>query len=133
MSAPEHPQVHVPQSNQQVPHSTGKSATSSGVVALILTGIALLSAPAFLLVPYIGFLPALLAAAGVVVAGLGLGRRGSSRGTATTVTGLIVSIVVFALLAGIATMWNLVVADPAIRDYDELHEVIEYIQQLIIS
>ena len=43
------------------------------------------------------------------------------------------SIVVFALLAGIATMWNLVVADPAIRDYDELHEVIEYIQQLIIS
>lgn len=131
MSAPEHSQVHTHQNNQTGPPGTGKSATSSGVFALALTGVALLSAPVFLLIPYIGFLPALIAGAGAVVAGLGL--RGSSRGTGTAVAGLIVSVVVFALLAGIATMWNLVVAGPAIGDYNELHEVIDYIKQLIFG
>lgn len=76
-------------------------------------------------------MPAIITAAGAVIAIAGL--RGSTRGTGTAVAGLIVSVVVFALLAGIATMWNLVIADPAIRDYDELHEVIEYIKQLIFG
>lgn len=131
MSAPEHSQVHVHQNKQQLPSSTGRSAASRGIIALVLAGAALLSAPVLLLIPYVGFLPALIAAAGAFVAGLGL--RGSSRGTGTAVAGLIVAVVVFALLAGIATMWNLVVADPAIRDYDELHEVIEHIEQLIFD
>ncbi|WP_061711847.1 hypothetical protein [Kocuria palustris] len=131
MSTAENHQVHIHQNNLAGPPGTGKSATSSGVFALALAGVAILSAPVFLLIPYIGFLPALIAGAGALVAGLGL--RGSSRGTGTAVTGLIVSVIVFALLAGIATMWNLVVADPAIRDYDELQEVIEYIKQLVFG
>lgn len=131
MSAPEHPQVHIHQNNQQYPATAGKSATSSGILSLILAGVAFLSAPIFLLIPYVGFLPAIIAAAGVVIAIVGL--RGSTRGTGTAVAGLIVSVVVFALLAGVATMWNLVVADPAIRDYDELHEVIEYIKSLVFG
>lgn len=131
MPTPAHPQVHIYQNNQTAPHGTGRSTTSSGVIALILAGVAILSAPIFLLIPYIGFLPALIAAFGAVVAGLGL--RGSTRGTGTAMAGLIVSVVVFSLLAGIATMWNLVIADPAIRDYDELHEVIEYIKSLVFG
>lgn len=131
MSAPERPQVHIHQNNQQYPATAGKSATSSGILSLILAGVAFLSAPIFLLIPYAGFLPAIIAAAGVVIAIVGL--RGSTRGTGTAVAGLIVSVVVFALLAGVATMWNLVVADPAIRDYDELHEVIEYIKSLVFG
>ncbi|MDN5654147.1 MULTISPECIES: hypothetical protein [Brachybacterium] len=131
MSALEHPQMHIHQNNQQHPASAGKSATSSGIFSLVLAGVAFLSAPIFLLIPYIGFLPAIIAAAGAVIAIVGL--RGSTRGTGTAVAGLAVSVVVFALLAGISTMWNLVITDPAIRDYDKLHEVIEYIKQLIVG
>lgn len=131
MSAPEHPQVHIHQNNQQYPATAGKSATSSGILSLVLAGVAFLSAPIFLLIPYIGFLPAIIAAAGAVIAIAGL--RGSHRGTGTAMAGLIVSVVVFALLAGIVTMWNLVIADPAIRDYDEMHEVIEYIKSLVFG
>ncbi|UAL30428.1 hypothetical protein K8W59_02565 [Nocardioides rotundus] len=93
--------------------------------------MALLAAPIFLLIPYVGFLPALVAGAGIVVAWTGL--RGSTHGAGVAVTGLIVSVVLFALLAGVATMWNVVVADPAIRDYDELHEVIDYIKTLVFG
>ena len=131
MSAPDHPHVHIHQNNQPYPATAGKSATSSGILSLVLAGVAFLSAPIFLLIPYIGFLPAIITAAGAVIAIAGL--RGSTRGTGTAVAGLIVSVVVFALLAGIATMWNRVIADPAIRDYDELHEVVEYIKQLIFG
>ena len=38
-----------------------------------------------------------------------------------------------ALLAGIATVWNVVVAGPAIRDYAQLHEVIDHIQSLVVG
>ncbi|WOF21928.1 hypothetical protein N8K70_11100 [Microbacterium betulae] len=131
MSTPQPPLVHVHQPAHSAPPATGRSATPSGVVALVLAGAALFFSPVFLLIPYVGFFPALIAGGGAVIAGLGL--RGSTRGTATAVTGLIVSVIIFALLAGIATMWNFVVADPAIRDYDELHEVIDHIKQLIFG
>lgn len=121
--------VHVYQNNTSP--ARGKSATGRGIVALVLAAVALLAAPIFLLIPYVGFLPALVAGAGIVVAWTGL--RGSTHGTGVAVTGLIVSVVLFALLAGIATMWNVVVAGPAIRDYDELHEVIDYIKTLIFG
>lgn len=123
--------VHVYQNNTSTAPARGKSATGRGIIALVLAAVALLSAPIFLLIPYIGFLPALVAGAGIVVAWTGL--RGSTHGTGVAVTGLIVSVVLFALLAGIATMWNVVVADPAIRDYEELHDVIDYIKTLIFG
>lgn len=123
--------VNVCQNNSAAAPVRGKSATRSGILALVLAAVALLSAPIFLLIPYVGFLPALVAGAGIVVAWAGL--RGSTQGTGVAVTGLIVSVVLFALLAGIATMWTVVVAGPAIRDYDELHEVIDYIKTLIFG
>lgn len=125
------PPVHVYQHNQAAPQALGKSATTSGIIALLLCAGAFLAAPLLLLIPYIGFLPALLAGAGIIVAGLGL--RGSNRGTGIAVTGLIISVIVFALLAGVATLWNVMIADPAVRDYEELHEVIDYIKSLIFG
>ncbi len=124
------PPVHVYQNNTPTVIG-GKSATGRGIVALVLAAVALLSTPIFVLIPYIGFLPALVAGAGIVVAWTGL--RGSTHGTGVAVAGLIVCVVLFALLAGIATMWNVMVADPAIRDYDELQEVIDYIKTLIFG
>lgn len=70
--------------------------------------------------------PALIAGAGIVAAWASL--RGSTHGTGLAVTGLIVSVVLFALLSGLATVWTVVVADPAVRDYEELHEVIDHIK-----
>lgn len=131
MTGAEHPQVQINQNNQESAPACGRSVTSRGIIALVLAGVALLSAPVFLLIPYIGFLPALIAGAGALIAGIGL--RGSTRGTGAAVAGLIVAVVVFALLAGVATMWNVVVADPAIREYDELHKVIEYVKQLVFG
>lgn len=122
--------VHVHQHHQPAP-APGKSATGSGIIALALCAAAFLTAPLLILIPYIGFLPALLAGAAIIVAAAGL--RGSTRGNGTAVTGLIVGVVLFAILAGIATVWNVVVADPAIRDYDELHDVIDYIKSLIFG
>lgn len=119
----QHPQV--------APTTIGRSATAHGITALALCAIALVITPVLILIPYIGFIPALLAGGGIVAAWIGL--RGSTRGTGVAVTGLIVSVVLFALLAGFATMWNVVVADPAIRDYDALHEVIDHIRRLIFG
>lgn len=120
--------VHGVQSSKRA-RTAGRSATGKGVIALVLCAAAFISAPLLLLIPYVGFLPALLAGAAVVIAWCAL--RGAPRGNGTAATGLILGVVLFAFLAGIATVWNLVVADPAIRDYDELHGVIEYIQSLI--
>lgn len=125
------PPVDVYQNDASAASIGGKSATGSGVLALVLATVALLSAPIVLLIPYVGFLPALVAGAGIVVAWIGL--RGCTHGTGVAVTGLIVCVVLFALLAGIATMWNVVVADPAIRDYEELHEVVDHIKSLIVG
>lgn len=91
----------------------GKSATGSGAISLGLSAVALVSAP-MLVIPYVGFLPALLAGGGIAVAWSGL--RGSTRGTGMAVAGLVVSVVFFALFAGVATFWNVVVAGPAVTD-----------------
>lgn len=120
--------VHVIQNNQP---PTGKSAAGKGVIALVLCAAAFLSAPLLILIPYVGFLPAMLAGAAIIVAWSGL--RGATRGDGTAVTGLIIGVVLFAILAGIATVWNLVVADPAILDYDELHDIIEHIKSLVFG
>lgn len=122
--------VHDYQNNRPAP-APGGSATGAGMVALVLCAAALLSAPALLLIPYIGFLPALIAGGAIVAAWSGLHK--SDRGNGLAVTGLITGVILFAILAGLATVWNLVVADPAVRDYDELHEVIDYIKSLIFG
>lgn len=117
--------------DQPAPAAPMRSATGAGIVGLVLDAAALISTPMLILLPWIGFLPAVLAAAGAIVAGRGLHCATGARRLA--VTGLIAGIVLFALLAGTATMWHVVVADPAISDYTELHEVIDYIKSLIFG
>lgn len=108
-----------------------KSATGSGVTALVLAAVAILVAPIFLFIPYFGFLPTLIAGIAVVVAWGGL--SGSTQGTGIAMTALIISVALFALLAGISTLWNVVVAHPAISDYDQLHDVINHIKNLVVD
>ncbi|MBT2486193.1 MULTISPECIES: hypothetical protein [unclassified Microbacterium] len=120
--------AHIIQNNRP---PSGKSAAGKGVIALVLCAAAFLSAPMLILIPYVGFVPAVLAGAAIIVAWSGL--RGATHGNGTAVTGLIIGVVLFAVFAGIATVWNLVVADPAIRDYDQLHEVIEHIKGLVFG
>lgn len=124
------PPVHVYQTNA-APGAPRKSAAGSGVLSLVLAAGGMLSAPLLLLIPYVGFLPALIAGAGIIVAWSGL--RGATHGTGIATTGIIASVIVFAILAGIATVWNFVVAGPAVSDYDELHEVIDYVKSLIFG
>ncbi|MGJ3509835.1 hypothetical protein [Enemella sp. A6] len=107
------------------------SAAGKGIASLVLCGVALVCAPMLLLIPYIGFVPGLLALAAVIVAWHGL--RSARRGHRTAVAGLIIGVVLLAVFVGIATVWNFMVADPAIRDYDELHEVFDYIKKLIFG
>lgn len=121
---PETPTRRIPTTTQQPDQ---RSATTGGIIALICAGLALASAP-LLLIPYIGFLPALIAGAGAVTAFRALRRSSHRTGIATA--GLIVAVVVVALLAGVATLWNVFIADPAVRDYQELHDVIEHIKGL---
>lgn len=125
------PPVHVYQNNTAAPGAPAKSAAGKGVLSLVLAAGAMFSAPLLLLIPYVGFLPAIIAGAGIIVAWSGL--RGATHGTGLAVTGIILSVVAFALLAGVATVWNVIVADPAIRDYDELHEVVDYIKSLVFG
>lgn len=123
------PPVHVYQTNTA--GAPQKSAAGSGVLSLVLAAGGMLSAPLLLLIPYVGFLPALIAGVGIIVAWSGL--RGATHGTGIATTGIIASVIVFAILAGIATVWNFVVAGPAVSDYDELHEVIDYVKSLIFG
>ena len=120
----QNPAQHGPRT-QQVGH---QGATSGGVIALLCASLALISAP-LLLIPYAGFLPASIAGTGAFIAFRCLHR--SSHRTGITTAGLITTVVVFALLAGIATVWTVLIADPAVRDYQELHDVIEYIRDLV--
>jgi hypothetical protein len=106
-----------------------RSAPRMGGVALLLCGLALLSAPLLILIPYIGFIPALGAATAVVIACLAL-RRGHQR-NGTAVSALIVGVALFALLGGVATVWNIIIVNPAISDYDELHSVLDRIKDLL--
>lgn len=106
------------------------STTSSGVLAIIMSVGALMISP-LLLIPFVGFAPALIAGAGAFIAARSL--RHSSERSAVAVSGLVIATLIFALLAGVATFWNLVVAGPAVGDYQELHDVIEHIKHLIFG
>lgn len=63
-----------------------------------LATAALVSAPILLLIPYVGSLPAL-------IAGTAIGLRGRTHGSGVAITGLIVCIVLFALLAVITNSY----------------------------
>lgn len=107
------------------------STTSSGVLAMVMSVGALTISPLLLLIPFVGFAPALIAGAGAFIAARSL--RHSSERSAVAVSGLVIATLIFALLAGVATFWNLVVAGPAVGDYQELHDVIEHIKHLIFG
>ena len=124
---PESPTRRSPVTAQQTDQ---RSATTGGIIALVCAGFALVTAPLLLFIPYIGFLPAIIAGVGAVMAFRALRRSQHRTGIATA--GLIVAVAVFALLAGVATLWNVIIADPAVRDYQELHDVIEQIEGLIV-
>lgn len=131
MTTPD-PSHHSPFDNFQQPRLSspdGSSGTGSGVTSLVLSAVAVLITPPLLFFPYIGFLPVLIAAAGIIVAGSGLRR--STHNTGLTVTGLIVSVIVCILLIGVAAVWTVLVADPAVRDYQELQDVIDHIKNLV--
>jgi hypothetical protein len=132
--SPEAPHPPTPVHQHVDRHAEGApnaSAQRMGGVALLLCGLALVSAPLLILVPYIGFLPALVAATAVVIACLAL-RRGHQR-NGMAVAALIVGVALFALLGGVATAWNLMIVNPAISDYDELHSILDRIPDLIFG
>lgn len=106
------------------------STTSSGVLVIIMSVGALMISP-LLLIPFVGFAPALIAGAGGFIAARSL--RHSSERSAVAVSGLVIATLIFALLAGVATFWNLGVAGPAVGDYQELHDVIGHIKHLIFG
>ena len=118
---PQAPTRHIPTTAQRAGQG---STTASGVIALACAGFALASAPLLMLIPYAGFISAFIAGAGAFIAFRSL--RSSTERTALATAGLIISVVVFALLAGIATAWNVFVADPAVRDYPDLQEAVRY-------
>jgi hypothetical protein len=113
------------------PPSGPRSATGYGVLALCLAAAAFVVSPFMLLIPLFGFLPAILAAAGVAVAWAGL-RRGN-HGVGLAITGLVLSVVLFGLTASIATLWNFLVVEPAVRDYQELQDVIDSIRDKFLG
>lgn len=113
------------------PSPSERSGSGYGSVSFCLAAASFVTAPFLLLVPVAGFIPAILAAAGAVVAWSGLRR--TDRRPGLVVAGLIVSVVLFGLTLSIAMLWNLVVVDPAIRDYTELHEVIDHITHLVFG
>jgi hypothetical protein len=108
-----------------------------GVASLGLAVAAFVSAPFLLLfsvvgfVPAVAFVPAVLAAGGVVFAWIGLSRKDRRPGLA--VAGLIVSAVLFGLSLGIATLWTQLITDPAFRDWPELRELIDHIRRLLFG
>jgi len=132
--SPEAPHQLTPVHEHVHRHTGGSPNASSqrmGGVALLLCGLAFVSAPLLILVPYIGFLPALVAATAVVIACLAL-RRGHQR-NGMAVSALIVGVALFALLGGVATAWNLMIVNPAISDYDELQSVLDRIPDLLFG
>lgn len=127
MSTPDHQRSRP----DPAPPPRSRSAQGHGILALCLAAAAFFVAPFMLLIPLFGFLPAILAAAGVAVAWTGLRR--SDHGVGLAVTGLVISVVLFGLTASIATLWNFLVVDPAIRDYQELHEVVDYVRDKVFG
>lgn len=113
------------------PATPENDAKSAGIAALALALGAVALSPVLMLIPYAGFIPVIMAAAGAGIAGRALRRR--TQHTSWAVTGLVVAVITTALLSGIATFWNLMVADPAVRDYPELHEALEYAKRVIFG
>ncbi|MFC0673843.1 hypothetical protein [Brachybacterium hainanense] len=103
--------VHLHQHDHGTPPA-GRSAGGQGAASLVLCALAVISAFPLLAVPVLGFLPALFAGAGILVAATAL--RGAAHGRGIAVTGLVLSVALFAILTGLATVWHLVVAGPAV-------------------
>lgn len=104
------------------PPQLQESGSGYGIVSLCLAAAAFVSTPFLLLIPVAGFIPAVLAAASVVFAWIGLRR--SDRGPGLAVAGLIISVVLFGLTLSIAVLWTRLVVVPAVSDYPELQKAI---------
>lgn len=118
------PPTQVSQPNADGQSGSPRSAAGKDAISLVLCGAAALSAPTLLL-PIVGFLPAILAGAGIIVAWAGL--RGASHGVGIAVTGLIVSVLLFAVLAGVASFWNFTVVLPSLNHDDWFRGSVEMV------
>lgn len=128
------PSIHTPNEfSQKSAHSprieeaADRSAVPHAMVGLVLAVVALVSSP-ILLVPALGFVPAVAAAIGAIVAWLGVRR--SNRNTWVAVTALVICVILFGLTASVATAWTFFVVNPAVGDYEQLHEVLEYVKEI---
>ncbi|WP_145942860.1 hypothetical protein [Corynebacterium glyciniphilum] len=117
MSAP-NPYQRPSDSTDPMPHdgraTSEKSATRQGIASLILCAAAVVSAPVSLPLPILGFLPAVFAGIGIILASVGLRR--ATHDTGLAVTGLVLSVLLFAALGGVATFWHVIVAGPTVSD-----------------
>lgn len=120
-----------PSGSSEKRRSSGRSGSGYGIVSLCLAAAAFFTAPFLLLIPVAGFVPAVLAAVGIVVAWLGLRR--SERTPGLAIAGSIVSVVLFGLTLSIAILWTLLVVAPAVSDYQQLHDVIDRIRAILFG
>lgn len=111
------------------PRPPGRPESGHGIISLCLAAASFATAPFLLLVPVAGFIPAILAAAGVVLVWIGL-RRGDRR-PGLAVAGLIVWAVLFGLTLSIAMLWTRLVVVPAVSDYPELQKAIGHIKLVL--
>lgn len=110
---------------------SGGSANGYGILSLCLAAASFVSAPFLLLISVAGFTPSVLAAAGVMLACIGLSRKDNEPGLA--VAGLIVCAVLLGLTLSIAILWTRLVVAPAISDYSALQEVIDDIKRRLME
>lgn len=104
-----------------------RSAVPHATISFCLATVAIVSSPT-LLVPAIGFVPAIAAAVGAIVAWLGIRRN--DRGTGIAMVALVICVILFGLTASVATAWTFFVVNPAFGDYDQLHEVFDYVKRI---
>lgn len=104
-----------------------RSSVPHATIGLCLAVVTIVSSP-LLLVPAIGFIPAIAAAIGAIVAWLGIRR--SDRGTGIAMAALVICVILFGLTASVATAWTILVVNPAFGDYDQLHEVFDYVKRI---
>ncbi|MDN5774472.1 MAG: hypothetical protein L0H43_11860 [Brevibacterium aurantiacum] len=43
---------------------------------------------------------------------------------------LVICVILFGLTASVATAWTFLVVNPAFGDYDQLHEVFDYVKRI---
>lgn len=91
--------------------------SGSGIFSLRFAAAAFVTAPFLLLLPVSGFIPAGLAAAGMVFTWIGLRRSGRRPGIAVAM--LIVSIMLIGLTLSMAIPWTRLVVVPAVSGYPE--------------